>query len=145
MQFKDIATVAGKPGLYKVLKPTRGGVILESLDEKKSKLIAGGSHRVSVLSEISMYTMDEEGAKPLEDILIDVEKEFQGDLGLDATADQDELRAFMKHVLPEVDENKVYASDIKKLVTWYQIIRVQAPELLEEKKESGKDSEKTEE
>jgi hypothetical protein len=140
MQFKDIATVAGKPGLYKVLKPTRGGVILETLDEKKAKLIAGANHRVSVLSEISMYTMDEDGAKPLENILIDVEKEFKGDLGLDGTADPDELRAFMKHILPDVDESKVYPSDIKKLVSWYQIIRTHAPELLEDPKEEASDA-----
>ena len=57
MNFKDIATVAGKPGLYKILKPTRSGVILESLDEKKAKLVAGMSMRVSILSDISIYTM----------------------------------------------------------------------------------------
>lgn len=139
MNFKDIATVAGKPGLFKVLKPSRSGVILESLDEKKAKLVAGMSQRVSILSDISIYTMTEEGAEPLESIMKKIEAEFQGDLGLDANPDDSELRAFMKHVLPEVDESRVYTSDIKKLISWYKIIRTQVPETLEESKEENKE------
>jgi hypothetical protein len=135
MKFNEIATVAGKPGLYKVLKPTRGGVILESLDEKKGKLVVGTNHRVSILGEISMYTMTEEGATPLEDIMKKIDKEFDGDLGLEADADADELRAFLKHVLPDFDENRVYPSDIKKLATWYGIIKKYIPEVLEDKGE----------
>ncbi len=144
MKFNEIATVSGKPGLYKVLKPTRGGVILEALDEKKAKLVVGANHRVSILGEISMYTMTEEGATPLEEVMINIEKEFQGDLGLDATADADELRAFLKHVLPDYDETKVYPSDIKKLVAWYRIIRDSAPEVLEERTEDSKEKKDSE-
>ncbi|MBB6327087.1 hypothetical protein FHS59_002715 [Algoriphagus iocasae] len=140
MNFKDIATVAGKPGLFKVLKPSRSGVILESLDDKKAKLVAGMSQRVSILSDISIYTLTEEGAEPLESIMKKIEAEFKGDLGLDANPDDAELRAFMKHVLPEVDEARVYTSDIKKLISWYKIIRVQVPETLEESSEEGEET-----
>jgi hypothetical protein len=141
MKFKEIATVSGKSGLYKILKPTRGGVILESMDDKKAKLVVGANQRVSILGEISMYTMTEEGATPLEEVMIKIEKEFKGDIGLDATADSDELNAFLKHVLPDFDENKVYPSDIKKLVSWYKIIREYAPEVLEEQAEAEDGSE----
>jgi hypothetical protein len=143
MKFNDIATISGKPGLYKVLKPTRGGVILESLDEKKAKLVVGANHRVSILGEISMYTMTEEGASPLEEIMKNIDKEFNGDLGLEADADADELRAFLKHVLPDYDEEKVYPSDIKKLVSWYAIIKKHVPEVLQEQ-ESENNSEEEE-
>ncbi|RZS94848.1 DUF5606 domain-containing protein [Cecembia calidifontis] len=136
MKFNEIATVSGKPGLYKVLKPTRGGVILESLDAKKSKLVVGANQRVSILGEISMYTMTEEGASPLEEIMKNIDREFNGDLGLDAEADADELRAFLKHVLPNYDENKVYPSDIKKLISWYKIIKAEAPEVFQEQEEN---------
>ncbi len=135
MNFKEIATVAGKPGLYKVLKPSRSGVILESMDEKKAKMVAGMSQRVSILSDISIYTMTEEGAEPLESVMKKIEAEFKGDLGLDENPDDSELRAFMKHVLPDVDESRVYVSDIKKLISWYKIIRVQAPDALEDSEE----------
>tara|TARA_R110002051_G_scaffold190001_1_gene259130 strand:+ start:238 stop:729 length:492 start_codon:yes stop_codon:yes gene_type:complete len=135
MNFKDLATVAGKPGLFKVLKPSRTGVILESMDAKKTKLVAGMSQRVSILSDISIYTLTEEGAEPLESVMQKIEAEFQGDLGLDANPDDSELRAFMKHILPEVDEARVYTSDIKKLITWYKLLRVQAPEVLQKAEE----------
>ena len=142
MEFKDIATVSGKPGLYKVLKPSRSGVILESLDEKKGKLVVGAAQRVSLLSEISIYTLTEEGASPLQDIMVKIEKEFQGDTGLEG-ADKEEYQAFMKHILPEFDEDRVYASDVKKLINWYPIIRAQCPEVLEE--ETGEEDTKPEE
>lgn len=140
MNFKDIATVAGKPGLYKILKPTRSGVVLESMDEKKAKLVAGMAQRVSVLSDISIYTLTEEGAEPLESVMKKIETEYQGDLGLDSNADDSELRAFLKSVLPEFDTARVYTSDIKKLVSWYKLIRSEAPEVLQESKHEDKES-----
>ncbi len=144
MEFKDIATVAGKPGLYRVLKPSRSGVILESLDEKKGKLVVGAAQRVSLLSEISIYTLTEEGASPLQEVLIKIEKEFDGDTGLEG-ADKEEYQAFLKHVLPEYDEDRVYVSDIKKLINWYHILRKECPELLEEQPKQEKSDKKEEE
>lgn len=141
MEFREIATVAGKPGLYKILKPSRSGVILESMDDKKAKLVVGGSHRVSILSEISIYTLTEEGAAPLEDVMRTIEEEFQGDTGLAADADNDEYHAFLKHVLPEYDESRVYVSDIKKLINWYKVIRQYEPELLQKKEEAKEEKE----
>ncbi|HAH39082.1 MAG TPA: hypothetical protein DEQ87_10110 [Algoriphagus sp.] len=141
MNFKDIATVSGKPGLYKVLKPSRSGVILESMDEKKGKMVAGMAQRVSILSDISIYTLTEEGAEPLESVMKKIEAEFQGDLGLDANPDDAELRAFMKHILPDVDESRVYTSDIKKLISWYKIIRTNAPEVLEDTEDKKEEKE----
>ncbi|SHN19790.1 hypothetical protein SAMN04488057_11039 [Cyclobacterium lianum] len=141
MEFKDIATVSGKPGLYKILKPSRSGVILESLDDKKGKLVVGAAQRVSLLSEISIYTLTEEGATPLKEVLVKIEEEFGGDTGLEG-ADKDEYQAFMKHILPEFDADRVYASDVKKLISWYHIIRRECPEVLEassEKNASDKD------
>jgi hypothetical protein len=140
MNFKDIATVAGKPGLYKILKPTRSGVVLESMDEKKAKLVAGMAQRVSVLNDISIYTLTEEGAEPLESVMKKIEAEYAGDLGLDTNADDSELRAFLKSVLPEFDTARVYTSDIKKLVSWYKLIRTVAPEVLQDSKEEEKES-----
>ncbi|MBN7810240.1 DUF5606 domain-containing protein [Algoriphagus sp. H41] len=132
MNFKDIATVAGKPGLYKVLKPTRSGVVLESMDDKKTKLVAGMAQRVSILSDISIYTLTEEGAEPLESVMKKIEAEYQGDTGVDSSSSDSELRAFLKSVLPDFDDARVYTSDIKKLVAWYKIIRTAIPEVLEE-------------
>lgn len=131
MKIADIATVSGKGGLFKVLAPTKSGVILESLDDAKTKMVATTNHRLSLLNEISIYTTTKEGNIPLEDVLKKVQKDFGDDPGVDANSDSDELKAFMKSVLPEYDEARVYTSDIKKLVRWYGLIRKYAPEILE--------------
>lgn len=130
MTLAEIATISGKGGLFKVLAPTKSGVVLESLDESKTKVVASASNRLSLLHEISIYTTTKEGTVPLEEVLKKVHAEFGNDLGIDAEADGSELRAFLKSVLPEYDENRVYVSDIKKLVKWYQILLKAAPEIL---------------
>ena len=132
MNFKDIASVAGKPGLYRIVSPTRSGVVLEALDEKKTKLVAGMSMRVSVLSDISIYTLTEEGAEPLESVMKKIDANYQGDTGVDASATDAELRAFLKSVLPEFDQDRVYVSDIKKLNAWYLLIHKNCPEVFQE-------------
>jgi len=139
MTIADIATISGKGGLYKVLAPTKSGVILESLDESKTKVVATTNHRLSLLNEISIYTTTREGNIPLHDVLKKVHQDFGDDPGVDSNSDSDELKAFMKSILPEYDENRVYTSDIKKLVRWYDVIRKYAPEVLTEStgKEGG--------
>ncbi len=69
MTLAEIATIAGKGGLFKVMAPTKSGVILESLDDAKTKLVATTSHRLSLLNEISIYTTTKEGTVALEDVL----------------------------------------------------------------------------
>lgn len=137
MKFKEIASVAGKGGLFKILKPAKAGVILESLDAKKSRLIAGIDARVSVFTEISIYCHNEEGACPLEEVMRKIHKEFNGDTGLDKNAAAGELKSFMEHILPNYDQNKVYLSDIKKLVTWYNLLARDYPEVFETQPEIG--------
>ena len=130
MEYKDLASVAGKGGLYQIIKPTKSGVILESLDAKKSKLIAGANHRVSILEEISIYTTDQDESVALTKILHTIHGEFEGDPGVDGSSSNEELRAFFNHVLPTHDEERVYPSDIKKVVSWYKNVLEHAPELL---------------
>ena len=139
MKLSEIAAVNGKGGLFKVLKPAKSGLILESFDEAKTKLVASGSHKVSLLDEISIYTNTKEGTVALEDVLQKIYGEFKDDLGLDANADASELKAFLKSVLPEYDENRVYVSDIKKLVKWYMILLTVAPEILQGEKNEKKE------
>jgi hypothetical protein len=85
-----------------------------------------------LLDEISIYVRTKEGTTPLADVFRKIKKEFDADLGVDGNSDPVELKAFMKAVLPLYDEDRVYVSDIKKLVKWYQLIRNIAPEILDE-------------
>lgn len=145
MEFSDIASVSGKGTLFNIIQPTRTGVILESLDEHKKKMVATMHNKVSILSEISIYTTDAEGAVPLEDVMRKIHKEFNGDTDLDKNSSPEELKAFLKFVLPDYDEARVYVSDIKKVVSWYDQLVKQAPEVLGEKKEAKKPAKKKEE
>lgn len=132
MTLSEIASVSGKGGLFKVLAPTKAAIILESLDEKKTRMVATAHHRVSLLHEISIYTTDQEGTVPLGDVLKKMHSEFGDDPGIDGTSEPSELKAFLKSILPNYDEDRVYTSDIKKLVKWYAILLVHAPEILRE-------------
>ena len=130
MTFGEIASVNGKGGLFKVLKSTKTGLILESLDEQKSRMMATSTHKVSLLSEISIYTHSKEGTIALPEVLKNVWRQFGHDIGLDASAEPAPLKAFLKSVLPDYNEDKVYVSDIKKLVKWYTLLAKYAPELI---------------
>ena len=132
MNLAEIATISGKGGLYKVVAPTKSGVILESLDAAKTKMIATTNHRLSLLNEISIYTTTKEGTVSLDVLLKKINKEFGNDLGVDANSDPSELKSFMKSVLPEYDEGRVYVSDIKKLVKWYDVMLKFAPDIFVE-------------
>ncbi|HTJ53369.1 MAG TPA: DUF5606 domain-containing protein [Cyclobacteriaceae bacterium] len=137
MTLSEIASISGKGGLFKVVSPTKSGVILESLDEAKTKLVATANNKLSLLQEISIYTTTKEGNTPLEDVLKKIYTEYKDDLGVDSNSDGSELKAFLKSVLPEFDENRVYVSDIKKLVKWYELILKYAPEVLTAPAESA--------
>ncbi|MFQ3213656.1 MAG: hypothetical protein ACJAT1_001547 [Marivirga sp.] len=142
MELKEIASVSGKGGLFKVVKPSRTGVILESLDKHKKKMVAHAHDRVSILDEISIYTTDAEGNVPLQRVLQTIYKEFGDDTGIDNKSSKEEIMSFLKHILPNYDGNQVYPSDVKKLINWFEIILKEAPEILEEAKKEEKPAKK---
>ena len=138
MDLKEIAAVSGKPGLFKILKPTRTGVVLESLDEAKNKLIINSNTKVSILKDISIYTLTKEGNIPLADILMKVKELYNNSLPVTVKSSDKELKDFFVKVLPEYDTEKVYVSDIKKLVSWYNILTTYQPDLFKaETSEAG--------
>jgi hypothetical protein len=137
----EIATVAGKGGLFRVLKPGRSGLVLESLDDKKVKFVTTPNHKVSVLKEISIFTTGKDGAVGLDDVLRKIHKEFRGDPGVDSKSSHDELMSFLGFIVPEFDKERVYPSDVKKLIHWYQIILKEFPDYFTEKaKEENKEA-----
>lgn len=130
MDLKDVAAVSGKSGLFKVIKPTRTGVILETIDADKKKLIANASSRVSILKEISLYTTTGEGSVLLEEVLLKIaDNNEKKELAISSKSSEVELRAFVATVLPDYDEERVYFSDLKKLVTWYNLLITECPDL----------------
>ncbi len=132
MKLSKIATVSGKPGLFLIFKPTKGGVIIEALDDKKSKTIVSSSHKVSILHEVSIYTTTKDGSIPLADVLKKINEKFKGVLPIEPKADNQVLLNFLEEILPEFDKEKVRPSDVKKLLTWYNILIKYSPTTFEE-------------
>lgn len=146
MDLSDIASVSGKSGLFKIVSPTRTGAIIESLDGSAKKMVVGVQSKVSVLSEISIYTTNEEGSVPLRLVFKKIHEEFNGDTGLDGKTEAEELSSFMEFILPDYDVSKVYASDIRKIVNWYTILSKIDPDIfLKEIDSEDSDVKKSEE
>ena len=135
MKITDILAVAGKPGLYQVLASGSASIVVESmLDGKRSSV--PGTARVSNLADITMYTHDDD--VPLLDILNrmhDAQKGAEGPSHKDAAQT---IRDFVDGIVPELDHDRVYQSDLKKLVQWYNLLvskgafPLEAPEKPEE-------------
>ena len=120
MNVEKILAIAGKPGLFELKVQTRSGFLAESLLDGK-KITVGLRSNVSLLSEISMYTYTEE--KPLVEIMRAIAvKENEGPTAVSHKDDNAKLIAYFKEILPDYDEDRVYASDIKKLLNWYNIL-----------------------
>lgn len=120
MTLDKILAIGGKPGLYKLITQTRGGFVAESLLDKKRTTV-GLRSNVSVLSEIAIYTLDEE--LPLRAVFLKIqEKEEGGKTSVGHKDDKLKLEEYFFEILPNYDEDRVYVSDIKKVIQWYNIL-----------------------
>ena len=119
MNLQGIVAVSGKPGLWKALAQNKTGYVLESLDAQKTKLIANlSTAKLAALNEITIFGLDEDIK------LIDVLERMKTSASVPATKDDGKkLREFFREVAPDHDEEKVYASDMKKILNWYQILK----------------------
>lgn len=140
MDITNVIAIAGQPGLFKVVAQAKNGVVVESLIDKK-RTTAFGSHKISALEDISIYTTSED--MPLKDVLTKIYDKEKGGLCIDPkTTDEKGLRAYMKEALPDYDEDRVHTSDIKKLFNWYRLLH--GAGLLEAKpEETNEDNAKT--
>jgi hypothetical protein len=130
--LKDIANISGKSGLYKILKPTRAGVIVEGIDDKKTKEMVGANARVSVLKDISIFTEDVNHSVALSDLFLKIRETNGETVDLDTkNATNNQLFDFLSSVLPDFDREKVYPSDIRKMISWYNILSKHTPEIFE--------------
>jgi hypothetical protein len=119
MNLQGIVSVAGKPGLWKALAQNKTGFVLESLDGKKTKLVVNlSTAKMAALDEITIFG-NEDDIK-LTDVLARMKA---ADSVPDAKVDGNTMRNFFREVAPDHDEEKVYASDMKKILTWFHLIK----------------------
>ena len=119
MNLRGIVAVSGKPGLFKLIGQNKTGFILEGLDAQKTKLVVNMSNaRMASLEDITVFGEDDDLK------LIDIFEKMKRQKSIpDPKADGQALRSFFREVAPDHDEERVYSSDIKKIITWFQIIK----------------------
>ena len=119
MGLDKILAISGKPGLYELTAQTRGGFVAKSLLDEK-KIAVNMRHNVSILSEIAIYTYTEE--IPLGEVFQKIKDKENGEEAISHKASKKELENYFSEVLPDYDEDRVYASDMKKIFQWYNIL-----------------------
>ncbi len=121
MSLDKIIAISEKPGLYKLITQTKGGFIAESLLDGK-RISANLRSNISVLSEIAIYTLNEE--VPLKKVLQHIKtKENGNSTSISHKESKDKLERYFLDILPDYDEDRVYPSDIKKIIRWYNLLQ----------------------
>nr|WP_299033541.1 DUF5606 domain-containing protein [uncultured Tenacibaculum sp.] len=119
MEFNKIIAVTGKPGLYEILSQTKTGVIVKSIvDGKRFPITA--THNVSLLENIAIYTYEEE--VPLAQVFKNIADKEDGKDAISHKESANKLTEYFGEVLPGFDEERVYTSNIKKVIQWYNIL-----------------------
>jgi len=119
MDLTEILSISGKPGLHKMISQTKGGMLVESMsDQKRFPVFA--HEKVSSLEEISIFTETDD--IPLKDVFKKINEMMEGDKALSHKSSSDELKDFFDDVVPDYDKERVYVSDIKKVIQWYNVL-----------------------
>ena len=120
--LETILAIAGKPGLFKLVSRGNRNLIVETLDAQKKRMPAFGADKVISLADIAMYTDEKE--VPLREVLENIKKKENGKTtSIDyRKASKEELYNFLGEVLPNFDRDRVYPTDVKKLIQWYNIL-----------------------
>lgn len=132
MTLEKILAVSGKPGLFALKAQTRTGFVAESLLDGK-KITVSLRSNVSLLSEVSLYT--DNGDKPLAEVMKAISEKENKQAAPVLGDDKAKLIAYFSEVVPDFDRDRVYPSDIKKVINWYNILQANGLEITEEIKE----------
>jgi hypothetical protein len=126
-ELQELAAISGMPGLYRLVKAARHGVLVESLDERATRSLAPARNKVSLLAEISIYTQDPDQTVPLSDVFDRIRQQHGTELPVTAKSSDAELSTFMAGIIPDYDRERVYLSDIKKVLSWYNVVSKHRP------------------
>jgi len=141
MELKGILSLSGKPGLFKMVKQAHNSMIVESLENKR-RMPAYATSKVSSLEDIAVFT--ENGDMPLVEVFKNIYKKENGGKTIDHKVDQKQLFAYFTEVLPQYDKEKVYHSDVKRIISWYNQLVDHGVMQFTEDELSGKDKVETE-
>ena len=139
LSIKDVVSISGSPGLYRILKSNDNVIVVESMDERKRRQLIKGNMMVSKLMDVSIYTDDD--SEPLVNVLKQIQEKFGSDLPVTKKSSRDKLMGFLEDVLPNYDKERVYPSNVKKLISWYGIISAFEVDLDWEEEEAEENTE----
>ena len=143
MDISKILSISGYSGLFKLIKQTKTGFVVESLKDKK-RMQAFATSKISTLEDIAIYT--EEGEEHLKDIFRKIYEKEDGKNTISHKSSADELKKYFLEILADYDTERVYVSDIKKVLNWYNILNEQNMiDLEKEEEEETKEEEKKKE
>ena len=143
MNLKEIMAISGQHGLFKYIAQGRNGIIVEGLEDKK-RINAYSTYKVSTLEDIAVFTNT--GEVSLKDVLRKIHEKENGGKAPGIKASNDELKAYFDAILPDYDREKVYVSDMRKIVTWYNILQqANMLDFSEEEKPAEENTENTSE
>ncbi|AYA36568.1 hypothetical protein D3Y59_05565 [Hymenobacter oligotrophus] len=125
--LREIAAISGMSGLYRLVRPANNGVLVETLDAQARRSVASARNKVSLLHEISIYTEDPDRTVPLTEVFERIYQKHGQELPVTSKSDEAALSGFMAEVLPDYDRQRVYLSDIRKLITWYGAVSSRLP------------------
>lgn len=140
--LKGILAISGQPGLYKLVAESKNNIIVESLETGK-RMPAYSTSKISALEDIAIFTDGED--MPLKEVFKAISDKEDGGQAINHKSSSKELKEYFVEVLPEYDRERVYASDIKKVIMWYNIL--QKKEMLDfsEEEADGETEDKSEE
>lgn len=118
--LKGILAISGQPGLFRVISESKNSVIVESLLTGK-KSTAYASAKMSTLEDIAIYTINED--VPLKEVFKIIAEKENGGAAINVKVSNNELKDYFETILPQFDKERVYASDIKKVITWYNLLQ----------------------
>lgn len=120
MDLKDILSISGQPGLYQIVSQGKNAIIVENLETGK-RMPAHARHKISTLEDIAIFTDTED--KPLRDVFQVIYKKMEGKEFADPKKlSGSELKETFENLLPDYDRDRVYTSDMKKVLGWYNIL-----------------------
>lgn len=119
MELTKTIAISGKPGLYNIISQSKGGLVVQSmLDQRKFPVTQ--TQNISVLNDIAIYTYGEE--KPLREVFLSMYDKHEGNAGPSHKESNAKLIAYFSEILPDFDQERVYASNIKKVIQWYNLL-----------------------
>ena len=137
--LKGILAISGQPGLFKLIAETKNNIIVESLETGK-RMPAYSTAKISTLEDIAIYS--DTGDIPLKEVFKKISEKENGGEAVSPKSSNDKLKSYFEEILPDYDKNRVYVSDIKKVLLWYDIL-LKKNMLDSEKEEQETDKDET--